>query len=131
MKPRTTLVLALIAAFSIGSPSTGLSDDDRLTHEEAEKAVSDLVEAVSRDYECKIVVTSVKALAPSDRAVGHYFVSFTSSGLRCDQALTALNDRGSSRGLVFLQRERPRDKAEPFEEPILDLLHEIDPPVKD
>ena len=128
MSKRYTLVLA--AALAIGIPLTGLADDDRLTHEEAEAAVSEVVEAVSRDYECRIVVGSIKATAPSDRAAGHYFVSFTASGLRCDQAHTALNDRGKSRGLVFLKKTRSSDEDEPFDEPILDLIHEIDPPVE-
>ena len=130
MTTRYTLVLTLTMAFCIGNPGSGLADDDRLTREEAETAVSKLVEAVSRDYDCRIVVASIKATAPSDGAAVHYFVSFTSSGLRCDQANTALNERGKPKRLVFLEKSQSRDEAEPFEEPILDLIHEIDPPVE-
>ncbi len=130
MSTRFTLLLALMMAFSIGGQGSALADDDRLTHEEAETAVSEVVEAVSRDYDCRIVVTSIQATPPSDRGAGHYFVSFTASGLRCDQAHTALTDRGKSKGLVFLKKARSRDKAEPIEEPILDLIHQIDPPVE-
>ena len=131
MSNRYTLVLALIMVFAIGVPKPGVADDDRLTREEAEEAVAELVEAVSADYDCKITVSSIKATPPSEGATGYYFVSFTASGLRCDQAHTALTDRGKSKGLVFLKSTRSKDKAEPSEEPILDLIHQIDPPVED
>ena len=130
MSTRIALILALIMSFSIGNPKSGLADENSLTHEQAEAAVSKVVEAVSADYDCRIVVNSIKATPPSDRSAGHYFVSFTASGLRCEQAHTALIDRGKSRGLVFLKKTRSRDKAEPLEEPILDLIHEVDPPVE-
>lgn len=126
----TRCILILAAAFLIVMSPARLVAVDSLTGDEAREAASDLADAVGKDYDCDIVVTSIKAGPPSDQGLRHFFVSFKASGSRCDQAQTALNDRGKTRGLVFLKKAPPREKDDPLDEPILDLIHEIDPPVE-
>ena len=122
---RTIFVLAFLACI----PTFSYSSSNKLTSEEASRAVEELVQTVGPAYECLIWGTAIREVHPANEESGYYHVSFDAFGPRCDEALKALNYRGKSKGLWFFRTPKPERIDKVPEEPNLDLIHEIDPPV--
>ena len=131
MSTRHRLHILLLAPFLVTVPLVGNSADDKLSPDEAERAVSELVDSVGPAFDCKIVVISIKESSSAFHEIGHYFVSFEASGARCDEAHEVLVYRGGFKGLLFLRSTKPAPGKYPCREPNLDLIHEIDPPMEE
>lgn len=128
MSTRHSLHTLLIALFLVVAPPAGNCTGNKLSLDEANTTVSELVDSVGPAFDCKIVVNTIKESSSAFQEVAHYFVSYEASGARCDVAHKVLSYRGGFKGLVFFKSMPPARGKNPCREPILDLIHEIDPP---
>lgn len=129
MKNRRVLCALPFVAILALVPAVSLLSDNNLSIEEARKAVTDLVQLVGPEHDCDISNVALRKVSPADEEYAIYFVSYDALGLRCELANQELNERGKPKGLWFNRRPKAEiiDKAP--EEPNLDLIHEVNPPV--
>ena len=118
-----------VLAFLASVPVTSSSSEYKLSQEEASRAASELVQSVGPAYDCEISDIAITDTKSSGGESGYYFVSFRAIGPRCTEAHEVLNYRGRSKGLWFIRKPRPKRIDKNPEEPNLDLIHEIDPPM--
>jgi hypothetical protein len=129
MKNRRVFHALPVLAFVTLVPVTGLSSDNGLSLEEAERTASELIQSVGPAYECEINNVSLRDVSPADEEPGIYFVSYDAIGVRCDVANKVLNERGKSKKLWFIQRPKAKRIDKVPGEPNLDLIHEINPQI--
>ena len=129
MKNRHVLRIILVLAVLVCVPTASFSSENKLSPEEASKAVSELVQSVGPKYECRIFGIGIWEVHSSSGESADYHVSFEAFGQRCDEARKVLNHRGKSKGLWFFKRPKPNRIDKVPDKPKLDLINEIDPPV--
>jgi len=124
----TRLIVTLVAALLLVAgiqPAGHAADDDALAA--AKQRARELVQSIAPPLGCNASIVSVK---PSRQTINTFFVRFSASGVRCDEALRTLNERGNPDRLFFINLGAPQD-ADPDEpDGSRDLIHEIDPPIE-
>jgi len=130
MSTRHILHPLLLAPLIVVAPLAGNSADSKLSPDEANTAVSELVDSVGPAFDCTIFINTIKESSSAFQEIGHYFVSYEASGARCDEAHKVLTYRGGFKGLVFFRSKPPTRGEDPCRESNLDLIHEIDPPIE-
>ena len=130
MKNRRVLRALPLLAFLAFVPVIGLSSEDNLSLEEAKRAAIELVQTVGPEHDCEILNVGLEKVSPPNEMPAIYFVSYDALGLRCELVNQELNKRGKSKGLWFNRRPKSEKIDKMPEEPNLDLIHEINPPVE-
>jgi len=130
MKNRRVLPALPMLAFLASVPAVGLSSDNNLSLEEARKVATELVQSVGPEHDCNIFNVALRKVSSSNEEPSIYFVSYDALGLRCELVNQVLNERGKSKGLWFNRRPKAERIDKVPEEPNLDLIHEVNPPVE-
>jgi hypothetical protein len=119
-------------------PFAAHASDDAVDLDAVAATFIQIIRSVEADYDCLIKVVALEE--PDDKQSDlRYFATFVAAGLECPEASDELGIRGVRHGIVFfrgessrLRGESPRRKNllryEPTER-ILDLIHEINPPM--
>ncbi len=125
-KNRATVALAAVV---ITVSSTSPASDEEQSLDEVAQVFVRVLNSIEFEFDCLIKVISIRQIPASIRSAGHYYAEFRASGIECREATETLQSRGKAEDIVFFRRDRPYTPDIPRKEPILDLIHEIDPPI--
>lgn len=125
---RATVALASFLT-AVSSPSSSWSDEQSL--EEVAQAVVGLLKSVESEFNCIIKIVSIKEIPAAHQSAGKYFATFRGAGIRCAEASEILVSRGKAEGFVFFRLVESKSRNKRGQQPILDLIYEIDPAVEE
>ena len=121
----TVALAAFLSAVSFPSLSSG----EEQSLEEVARVVVGLLESVESEFDCIIEIVSIEEI-PAYQSVGKFYATFRAAGSRCAEASDMLLVRGKAEGFIFFRRDESRSQDKRGQKPILDLIHEIDPPIE-
>ena len=124
---RATVALAAFLS-AVSSPS--LSSGEEQSLEEVARVVVGLLESVESEFDCIIEIVSIEEIPASNQSVGKFYATFRAAGSRCAEASDMLLVRGKAEGFIFRRRDESRSQDKLGQKPILDLIHQIDPPIE-
>ncbi len=120
-----TPLFAVVAA-SATLPQLSSAEDRSL--EQLADVVLELVNSIESEFECVIDVIDIDAISASMHTDAKYFATFAADGTGCKEASEELRQRGKAEGFVFFWNKYEHPVTPDKRPPILDLIHEIDPP---
>lgn len=134
-KPSTSLICGICLPLTFSSAA---SSDEQAELDKVAETFMQVIRSVEADFDCLINVVALEE--PDDEQSDlRYFATFVAAGSECPEASDELGIRGVRHGIVFFRGEstRPRStgrknvlRNEPTER-ILDLIHEINPPIEE
>lgn len=122
------VITCLIATLSL-LPAR-IHADDQVDLEAVAETFIRVLRSTESEFDCLFRIESVEHIPATSDSASKYYAEYRAVGMECKAASEALDARGKTEGIVFfwLDTYEPTDVAEP--ERILDLLHQIDPPIE-
>lgn len=119
----------LVALFLLAAGCAAGAPDDEHSRDNAQEAVLDLIDVVSRSHHCDISLSSVSCYLGVDVGLDTYLhtASIEMNGEQCAAAIQELRDRGEDFRLAFVEIWSVEMRVEEDSTRNLDLIHEIDP----
>ena len=129
MRTRAWAVVTCFMATLSFSPATIHADDQIDLEAVAEKFIR-ILRLTESEFNCLFRIESVEHIPATSDSASKYYAEYRAAGMECKAASEALKLRGNAEGIVFfwLDTYEPPNVAEP--ERILDLLHQINPPIE-
>jgi len=121
-------VTAIVAAST--SLPTIIHADDQLDLQALADIFIRIVTTTEAEFDCLFRIESVEQVPATSQSASKYYAEYRTAGTECEKASTTLETRGKKEGIVFYWLDTYRPPSDAGREDILDLLHQIDPPVE-
>ena len=127
MRTKAFAVAISVTALS-SSPGAINADDQKDLQAVADKFIR-ILTATESEFDCLFKIESVKHIPATSQSASKYYAEYRAAGSECEEASATLDSRGENEGIVFYWLDTYKVPSDDGRERILDLLHQIDPPV--
>ena len=127
---RTKAFAVAITITALPSLPATIHADDQIDLEAVAEKFIRLLTSTESEFDCLFRIESVKHIPATSQSASKYYAEYRAAGSECEEASATLDSRGKDEGIVFYWLDTYKLPADAGRERILDLLHQIDPPVE-
>ncbi len=124
-----TLAVA-VALTALPTLPVAIQANDKKDLEAVADTFIQILTSTESEFDCLFRIESVEHIPAKPQSASRYYAEYRAAGTECAEASATLDSRGKKEGIVFFWLDTKRLPADAGREPILDLLHQIDPPVE-
>jgi len=124
-----TFVIVIAITVLTSLPAT-IQADDQMDLEAVAGIFIRILTSTESEFHCLFRIESVTYVPATSESASKYYAEYRAAGSECGQASVTLDSRGKKEGIVFYWLDTYYVPTDAGREPILDLLHQIDPPVE-
>ena len=127
----TTRAFAVaIAVTALPSLPAIIHADDQIDLQAVAEVFIRILTSTESEFDCLFRIESVKHIPATAESASKYYAEYRAAGSECGEASATLDSRGKEEGIVFYWLDTYSVPTDAGRERILDLLHQIDPPVE-